>query len=263
MSKNNVNQTINEVKATVEPTENKIAIEPTNKVSVDVYNDYKERLTAIYTSVKRSALDTAKLFTEMDERKVLDYDGEGKRYSSLSAFAEEELGIDLSDKQLATYKRIVQNYGLRNEDGTYTIEDKFYNYGIEKLDIIWRIPQMNGQRTNFDEVVNALGITPNTTALNLKTIVSTAKGLTTTKDDKPKAKKDEKTDAEKTLAKANAELAKTNIELEKAKAENEATIVDLQSLIIELSEKANSKITDKEFRAYAKDTLKAIIDKMN
>lgn len=267
MSKNNVNQTINKVAPTVKDDNGKVTVEPTTKVSVDLYNDYKERLTAIYTSVKRSALDTAKLFTEMDERKVLDYEGEGKRYSSLSAFAEEELGIDLSDKQLATYKRITQNYGVRKEDGTYSIDDKFYLYGIEKLDIIWRIPQMNGQRANFDDVVNALGISPNTTAVNLKTIVATAKGLTTTKDnDKPKSKDNDKskeTDVEKSLKQANVKLIELNRELEKAKAENEETIVDLQSFIIELSEKASSKMTDKDFRKYVVDTCKAHIEKMN
>ena len=269
MSKNNVNQTINEVAPTVKDDNGKVTVEPTTKVSVDLYNDYKERLTAIYTSVKRSALDTAKLFTEMDERKVLDYEGEGKRYSSLSAFAEEELGIDLSDKQLATYKRITQNYGVRNEDGTYSIDDKFYLYGIEKLDIIWRLPMMNGQRANFDNVVNALGISPNTTAVNLKTIVATAKGLATTNDNddtKSKSKdkdKSKETDKEKSLMQANNRLIELNRELEEAKAKNEETIVDLQSFIIELSEKASSKMTDKDFRKYVIDTCKAHIEKMN
>lgn len=255
MSKNNVNETINKQEAKVEAkVDNKgneiVSIEPTKHVSKEVYETYLKEAKSIVSNVKGASVKIAKVFTEMYERGVLEYDSDDKedtvRYASMSDFAEKELDLKLTDKQLKNYVRLVNIYGEKQEDGTYLIADKFVAYGIDKLDRIQTHPDFKS-RNDFDDIIKATGINPFTSASDIRAILGRIKDADYDKkleDKKQEAedKKQERTTKEEKLTN------EVNTLKEDIKVEREATDSLRQWIVRFYGYSKDAKMTDKEFR---------------
>ena len=251
MSKNNVNQTIEKQEAKVEAKDNgAVAIEATKHVSKDVYEAYKAEAKAIVSNVKGASVKIAKVFTEMYERGVLEYDSDDKndtvRYASMSDFAEKELDLKLTDKQLKNYVRLVNIYGEKQEDGTYIIADKFVAYGIDKLDRIQTHPDFKS-RNDFDAIIKSTGINPFTSASDIRAILGRIKDADYDKklEDKKQEQEDKKQERTSKEEKLNAEVTKLT---EDIKEERELSD-NLKTFIVRWYHYANDeKMTDKDFR---------------
>lgn len=255
MSKNNVNETINKQKATVETkVDNKgnetVTIEATKHVSRDVYEAYKAEAKAIVSNVKGASVKIAKVFTEMYERGVLEYETDDKedkfRYASMSDFAEKELDLKLTDKQLKNYVRLVNIYGEKQEDGTYTIADKFVAYGIDKLDRIQTHPDFHS-RADFDDIIKSTGINPFTSATDIRTILGRLKDKDYDKklEDKKQEAEDKKQERITKEEKLNAEVSKLTEDIKEERDLSDK----LKMFIVSWYHYAgDKKMTDKEFR---------------
>lgn len=193
--KNNTNNEVKKMEATVKDNNGTVIVEKTPNVSRETFDSYVEQIGTIYSNSRRSALELARLYTEVEERKVLDYvsndDKDTTRYSNVKDFARDLFGMELSDKQLNTYRRVVHKFGTRLEDGSYTIEPIFYLYGVEKLDIIGRSEKVK-TKDSFNDFVNALGVYPEMSRQAIIDVVNQSNGKAIedkkTKDDKPKDK---------------------------------------------------------------------------
>ena len=255
MSKNNVNETINKQEAKVEAkVDNKgnetVSIEATKHVSKDVYEAYKAEAKAIVSNVKGASVKIAKVFTEMYERGVLEYDSDDKedtvRYASMSDFAEKELDLKLTDKQLKNYVRLVNIYGEKQEDGTYLIADKFVAYGIDKLDRIQTHPDFKS-RNDFDDIIKATGINPFTSASDIRAILGRIKDADYDKklEDKKQEAEDKKQERTTKEEKLNAEVSKLTEDIKEERDLSDK----LKTFIVAWYHYASDKkMTDKEFR---------------
>lgn len=260
MSKNNVNQTIEKQEAKVEAKDNgAVAIEPTKHVSKDVYEAYKAEAKAIVSNVKGASVKIAKVFTEMYERGVLEYDSDDEndkvRYASMSDFAEKELDLKLTDKQLKNYVRLVNIYGEKQEDGTYIIADKFVAYGIDKLDRIQTHPDFKS-RNDFDAIIKSTGINPFTSAADIRTILGRIKDADYDKklEDKKQELEDKKQERTTKEEKLNAEVSKLT---EDVKQERQKTD-DIKTFLVRWYGYAkDTKMKDADFR---KEFIKAFGD---
>lgn len=257
MSKNNVNQTINEVKATTQAdTDNKVSIETTKAVSKEVYETYRKEARNIVETVNSSAMDLARIYTEMTERKVLEYVSDDKedkfRYANMSDFAREELGLELSERQLNDYAKVIHFYGTQLEDGTYTIDAKYSKYKLSNLEIISRgIVAKKGTKANFDDFVEANGITPYTSGTILKEINNRLKGIEskdTTKDNTKEATKD-----------TSKERDKDTIKVSEIKAQPEyKAVADELTICRDFIALAYTKADTKEFGKWFKEQFKEL-----
>lgn len=255
MSKNNVNEIINKQEAKLETkVDNKgnetVSIEATKHVSKDVYEAYKTEAKAIVSNVKGASVKIAKVFTEMYELGVLEYDTDDKedtvRYASMSDFAEKELDLKLTDKQLKNYVRLVNIYGEKQDDGTYIIADKFVAYGIDKLDRIQTHPDFKS-RNDFDDIIKATGINPFTSASDIRAILGRIKDADYDKklEDKKQEAEDKKQKRTTKEEKLNAEVSKLT---EDVNAEREKTDT-LKTWVVKWYGYAKDiKMTDKTFR---------------
>ena len=255
MSKNNVNETINKQEAKVEAkVDNKgnetVSIEATKHVSKEVYETYLKEAKSIVSNVKGASVKIAKVFTEMYERGVLEYETDDKedkfRYASMSDFAEKELDLKLTDKQLKNYVRLVNIYGEKQEDGTYTIADKFVAYGIDKLDRIQTHPDFHS-RADFDAIIKATGINPFTSATDIRAILGRLKDKDYDKklEDKKQEAEDKKQERTTKEEKLNAEVSKLTADV---KAEREKTDT-LKTWVVKFYGYAkDNKMPDKKFR---------------
>lgn len=266
MSKNNVNETINKQEAKVEAkVDNKgnetVSIEPTKHVSKEVYETYLKEAKSIVSNVKGASVKIAKVFTEMYERGVLEYDSDDKndtvRYASMSDFAEKELDLKLTDKQLKNYVRLVNIYGEKQEDGTYLIADKFVAYGIDKLDRIQTHPDFHS-RADFDAIIKATGINPFTSATDIRAILGRIKDADYDKklEDKKQEQKDKKQERTTKEEKLTNEV---NTLKEGIKVEREATDNLRQWIVRFYGYSKDAKMTDKEFR----DSFKTEFEKLD
>ena len=251
MSKNNVNQTIEKQEAKVEAKDNgTVAIEPTKHVSREVYEAYVQEAKLIVSNVKGASVKIAKVFTEMYERGVLEYDSDDKednvRYTSMSDFAEKELDLKLTDKQLKNYVRLVNIYGEKQEDGTYIIADKFVAYGIDKLDRIQTHPDFKS-RNDFDDIIKATGINPFTSASDIRAILGRIKDADYDKklEDKKQEQEDKKQERTTKEEKLTNEV---NTLKEDIKVEREATDTLRQWIVRFYGYSKDTKMSDKEFR---------------
>ena len=257
MSKNNVNQTIEKQEAKIETKDNgAVAIEPTKHVSKEVYEAYKQEAKAIVSNVKGASVKIAKVFTEMYERGVLEYDSDDKtdtvRYASMSDFAEKELDLKLTDKQLKNYVRLVNIYGEKQEDGTYIIADKFVAYGIDKLDRIQTHPDFKS-RNDFDDIIKATGINPFTSASDIRVIIGRSKDADYDKklEDKKQEQEDKKQERATKEEKLNAEITKLTSDVKQERESND----NLKAWIVKWYGYAKDTVMkDNEFR---KEFIKA------
>ena len=266
MSKNNVNQTIEKQEAKVEAKDNgAVAIEPTKHVSKDVYEAYKAEAKAIVSNVKGASVKIAKVFTEMYERGVLEYDSDDEndkvRYASMSDFAEKELDLKLTDKQLKNYVRLVNIYGEKQEDGTYVIADKFIVYGIDKLDRIQTHPDFKS-RNDFDAIIKSTGINPFTSASDIRAILGRIKDADYDKklEDKKQEQetnKQERKSKEEKLA-ADVEKLEADVKVERDKTDT------LKTWVVKFYGYANDKkMTDADFRKAFIDEFKKLEKDVN
>ena len=251
MSKNNVNQTIEKQEAKTTPnTDGSVSVETTKHVTKDVYEAYKAEAKAIVSNVKGASVKIAKVFTEMYERGVLEYESDDNednvRYASMSDFAEKELDLKLTDKQLKNYVRLVNIYGEKQEDGTYTIADKFIAYGIDKLDRIQTHPDFKS-RNDFDDIIKATGINPFTSSADIRTILGRIKDADYDKklEDKKQEQEDKKQERTTKEEKLTAEVNKLT---EDVKQEREFSD-NLKTFIVRWYGYAkDEKMKDSDFR---------------
>ena len=227
-----------------------VSVETTKKVSKDVYETYLQEAKSIVSNVKGASIKIAKVFTEMYERGVLEYDSDDEndkvRYASMSDFAEKELDLKLTDKQLKNYVRLVNIYGEKQEDGTYKIDDKFLPYGIDKLDRIQTHPEFK-TRNDFDDIIKSTGINPFTSASNIRAILGRIKDADYDKKLKEKKqeadnKKQEKTTKEEKLT------ADVNKLTEDVKVEREKTDTLKTWIVRFYGYSKDTKMSDKDFR---------------
>ena len=251
MSKNNVNGTINKQESTVVTTPNgNVQIEPTTaQVSRETYDSYTKQLATICNAVRTSSLEIARLFTEMDERKVLDFaiddkdNGHAVRFQSMSTYAETVLGLNLSDRQLNDYKKVIHKFGTRQEDGTYTLEDKFKVYGFSALEIISRKCE---KKEDFDKVLALYQLSSNMSDSKIKLAIKDKDNESKDKDNESKDKDNESKDkvAEKSaseqLKDTKKELEDTKVKLEKMTNANDGGLGHLQD-ILRIAEENNYK----------------------
>ena len=162
--------------------------------------------------------------------------------------------FSIGDTQVKQAIRIMGIYGTIDDNGEYTIEEKYKRYTKEKLDIIQRFPAFK-TKSNFDDIVESLGIMPSTSEGVLKEMVREAKGLPApadNKDDKDnKDNKDTKKDA-KTLQKELDGVQADKNRLERLHNVEAKTIGDIVLLL------NNDKVSDKDFR----NKVREIIDAM-
>lgn len=249
---NNAGQEIAKQEATTTPnTDGSITVENTKHVSKEVYEDYKKQAKEIVSSVKGASVKIARVFTEMYERGVLEYESDDEndklRYASMSDFAEKELDLKLTDKQLKNYVRLVNIYGEKHADGTYKIDEKYNAYGIDKLDKIQRHKDFN-TRNDFDTIVNKEGINPFTSAKAIGEIVGRSND-----DNYDKKLEDKKQEAEKNKQERQTKEEKLTSEVNKltedVKQERQKTD-DVKTFLARWYGYANdTKMSDKDFRA--------------
>lgn len=250
MSKNNVNQTIEKQEATIEAPNNKVEVEATTKVSKEVYEAYLNEARAVVSSVKGASVKIARVFTEMYERNILQYDSNDEkdttRYASMSDFAEQELDLKLTDKQLKNYIRLINIYGEKHEDGTYTIADKYNAYGIDKLDKIQRHKDFN-TRNDFDEIVKKEGINPFTSARIIGQIVGRSNDENYDKklEDKKQEKEANKQERKSKEEKLTADVQKLESDV-KQERENTDTLKTWLARFYGYAK--DTKMSDKDFR---------------
>lgn len=217
MSKNNVNQTINKIESTEVATPNgTVTVEPTiQAVNRDVYNEYTKELTTLVTTVRTSSLELARLFTEMDERKVLDFatdeqdNGHAVRFQTMSAYAEAVLGINLSDRQLSDYKKVINKFGVKQSDGKYTLDDKYKKFGFSALEIISRKCKT---ADDFDKVLAMYRLSSNMSDNKMKLAIKEIDDKD--KDNSNDTKDNEKKDTSKELKETKKELDEATSKLE-------------------------------------------------
>lgn len=158
--------------------------------------EHKARIERIHAKMEaglKLSWDILVDITSAKERKEQTLDGYSETEADFNKWAMELFGM--GETQIKQASRLIGFYGSIDDKGEYTLEDKYKRYTKEKLDIIQRLPQLK-TRAQFDEVVESLGIMPNTSEGVLKEIVREAKGLPqkddTKKDDTKKEKKPEK-----------------------------------------------------------------------
>ena len=101
-----------------------------------------------------------------------------------------ETMFNIKSTQVRQAVRVLNTYGKVDDNGEWSLEDKYKRYTKEKLDIIQRHPKFT-TKASFDNLIEALGITPATSEGVLKQLVREAKGLPepTPKDETEKASK--------------------------------------------------------------------------
>ena len=195
----------------------------------------------------------------MYERGVLEYDSDDEndkvRYASMSDFAEKELDLKLTDKQLKNYVRLVNIYGEKQADGTYKIDEKYNAYGIDKLDKIQRHKDFN-TRNDFDTIVNKEGINPFTSAKSIGEIVGRSndenydKKIADKKQEQETTKQERQTKEEKLTSEVNK--LTEDVKQERKKTDDVKTF-----LVRWYGYAKDTKMRDADFR---KEFIKAFTD---
>ena len=159
--------------------------------------------------------------------------------------------FSIGDTQVKQAIRIMGVYGTIDDKGEYTIEEKYKRYTKEKLDIIQRFPAFK-TKSNFDDIVESLGIMPSTSEGVLKEMVREAKGLPAPADNKDdKDNKDTKKDA-KTLQKELDGVQADKNRLERLHNVESKTIGDIVLIL------NNEKVSDKDFRQKVREIIDAM-----
>lgn len=269
--KNNIKQEINKQQATEVATPNgTVTVEPTLKpIDRAVYDEYTKELTTICNTVRTSSIDLARIFTEMDERKVLDFatdekdGGHAVRFQSLSTYAETVLGIELSDRQLSDYKKVVHKFGTKQEDGTYTLEDKFKSYGFTALEVISRKCET---KEDFDKVLTLYQLTSNMSVKKLKDTINAKDNEgkePNTGNEAKEPKKEPKKDTSQELKETKKELEDVKQKLELANNSNDGGMVHLRDILKLAQDNRCQPILDYYTKWKLDDTLKRHFENAN
>ena len=259
-TENNAKQEITQQETKTTPNaDGSVTVETTKHVSKEVYEDYKKQAKDIVSSVKGASVKIARVFTEMYERGVLEYDSDDEndkvRYASMSDFADKELDLKLTDKQLKNYVRLVNIYGEKQADGTYRIDEKYNAYGIDKLDKIQRHKDFN-TRNDFDTIVNKEGINPFTSAKAIGEIVGRSndenydKKIADKKQEQETTKQERQTKEEKLTSEVNK--LTEDVKQERKKTDDVKTF-----LVRWYGYAKDTKMKDGDFR---KEFIKAFAD---
>lgn len=259
-TENNAKQEITKQESKTTPNaDGSVTVETTKHVSKEVYEDYKKQAKDIVSSVKGASVKIARVFTEMYERGVLEYDSDDEndkvRYASMSDFADKELDLKLTDKQLKNYVRLVNIYGEKQADGTYRIDEKYNAYGIDKLDKIQRHKDFN-TRNDFDAIVNKEGINPFTSAKAIGEIVGRSndenydKKIADKKQEQETTKQERQTKEEKLTSEVNK--LTEDVKQERKKTDDVKTF-----LVRWYGYAKDTKMKDADFR---KEFIKAFAD---
>ena len=134
--------------------------------------------------------------TSAKERKEQTLDGYGDSEADFNKWVGDL--FEIKDTQVKQMSRIMHVYGTLADNGEWSIAEKFTRYSKEKLDIIQSFPQFK-TKANFDELVDALGITPATSCAVLKTLRAEAKGITQ-KEEPTKKEAEASETTEKTMS---------------------------------------------------------------
>lgn len=265
--KNNINQEIKKQESTVVATPNgKVEVEATTvQVTRDIYDTYTKQLANICNTVRTSSLELARLFTEMDERKVLDFatdekdNGHAVRFQSMSAYAEAVLGLNLSDRQLSDYKKVIHKFGTKQEDGTYTLEEKFKSYGFSALEIISRKCE---KKEDFDKVLALYQLSSNMSDARIKLAIKSKdnEDKDSEEKDNDKSKEPEKTTSEQ-LKETKKELETTKEKLELMTNSNDGGMVHLRDILKLAQENKCQPILDYYRKWKLDDTIKKHFDR--
>lgn len=94
-------------------------------------------------------------------------------YDNISDFCDHRYNIKKSS--ISQYRTVAKTYGHREKDGQYTIDEKYVEFGVEKLYRIAKIPGFS--IAQFDAFTEKYGITPKTTLAQIKNIAASCKGL--------------------------------------------------------------------------------------
>ena len=231
MAKNNKNTKVEETKVeetkvddvsreTSAPNVNNVGqeIQPlgaTNVVTCTMTEEeHKARVDRIHEKQAqglRISWDIMVDITSAKERKEQSLDGYEETEKGFEEWCETTFNIKSTQVRQAV--RVLSVYGKVDDKGEWSLEDKYKRYTKEKLDIIQRHPKFT-TKASFDNLVEALGITPATSEGALKTLVREAKGLPepTPKDTTKKSQKSEEVKAEPTTEEVKATVTYQNIE---------------------------------------------------
>lgn len=225
---------------TVAINENSVVLPKTNATGEDLAK-IETRLDNIFSTARKSTVDVAECIATLNFTKAYVLKG----YASIEEYCETEYSIKKTQVNLAL--RIVSKYCTEDNKrlGDFSIEDKFKDYGADKLDIIQKID--NFSIDNFDALVESLEITPKTTLADLKSIYRKSKGI------------EEKAPEQKNIAPDTPENDTVTSTLKKANDKKTAQLDDIKSLLVELYKVAlDEDIPDADFRETAKNTLHKI-----
>ena len=138
--------------------------------------EHTARKDRIYSAQRKGNELMWSIMTELKsakERKEQTLDGYGDTENDFIKWVGDL--FEIKDTQVKQMSRIVGVYGTLADNGEWSIEPKFTRYTKEKLDIIQRHKDFK-TKFDFDEIVSALGITPETSCANLKAIINRANG---------------------------------------------------------------------------------------
>lgn len=145
-------------------------------------------------------------------------------YTSFYKYCAERLGV--GETQVKNSNKVFRFYGRKSEIGEYYIPEEYMLFGIEKLNEITKIPDFN--HDNPMDTIMQYGLTPETTMPEVKRIVDEAKG----KNVKPVLK--------------GIQAICEKLEL----MDNTLRVIGIWG--------RNERISDKEFRRKAIETIEAI-----
>ena len=226
MAKNNKNTKVEETK--VEDVSRETSAPNTNNVGQEIQplgasnvvtctmteEEHKARVDRIHEKQAQGlkiSWDIMVDITSAKERKEQALDGYDETEKGFEEWCQTMFNIKSTQVRQAV--RVLSVYGKVDDKGEWYLEDKYKRYTKEKLDIIQRHPKFT-TKANFDNLVDALGITPATSEEILKTLVREAKGLPepTPKDNTKKSQKTEETKVEPTTEEIKATVTYQNIE---------------------------------------------------
>lgn len=238
MSKNNMNNEIKEMKAS--------EVVATCTMTEE---EHKARIERIYDAQRKG--------TELEWNIMVELKSAKERHEqTLSGYGDTEADFikwvgdlfEIKDTQVKQMSRLVGIYGSIADNGEWSIEPKYTRFSKEKLDIIQRHKDFHA-KSDFDEIVNALGITPETSCANIKAIINKANG----KQLEDKTATDKPSKEEKEAKKTVEEIKSSDVY--KALVDEEKLVKDFVTRFYGYAK--DNAMSDKDFRkAYIAEVAK-------
>lgn len=175
--------------------ENTVFTNPT--ITEEQYNTLKENLGTINTKVRLSSCEVAGIVATIRTSRAYEYEGYGT--TEFGKYAEEVLGYKKAT--ISQMKSVTDMFGITDKSGNITVDPRVAEYGVEKLYRVSRHPALQALTPDGDSVAvfksieDALSLTPDMRASDLKDIIAIAQGKK-----KPEIAADNSTQAEATSA---------------------------------------------------------------